>query len=154
MKIRTSYVSNSSSSSFIVCKDLSDKGISCLKLNDEQKKLINGTSVYDEVIKLDLSKDFWLTQFIGGCDDKYDIIAEIDHILYQEGQLNETPRNEDFYNEYQNGSFGESVYILKRHDTAKQMNISKFAREHKKMDLPQDFLVKYEEDGIKLIYVW
>ena len=34
MKLRNFYVSNSSSSSFIVTKDLTDKGINCIKLTD------------------------------------------------------------------------------------------------------------------------
>lgn len=154
MKIRKGYVSNSSSSSFIVTQDLTNKGISCIKLSEEQKELINGTNIYGDIINLDLDKDYWLTQFLSDCTNLYDTLTEYEHIFYQEGQLNETPRCEDFYNEYQVGEFGDSVYLLKKHDIAKQMSLSKFVKEHKKTEFPQNFIVKYEDDGIKLIYVW
>ena len=148
------YVSNSSSSSFIVTKDLTLKGINCLKLSEEQKKLIDGYKNYDEQISINPEQDYWLTQFISDCSSLYDNIHDVNHVYYQEGQLNETPRNEDFYNEYQISEFGESVFLLKQHDVAKQMSLSKFVTEYKKTELPRQFLVKYEDDGIKLIYVW
>ena len=155
MKIRSNYVSNSSSSSFIVNKDLSNKGVSCLKLSDEQKKLINGTTIYgQDVIKLNLKKDYWLTQFISDCDKKYDEVYKLKHIFYMEGQLCEQPRDYDFFNEYQVNEFGASVYLLKQHDVSKQMTLNQFVKEYKKTDLPKEFLVKYEPDGIKLVYIW
>ena len=154
MKIRIKYVSNSSSSSFIIKEDLRNQGINCIKLTEEQKRLINGYKNWDQEINLDLDKEYWLTQFISDCYEKYDIVTEKEHIFYQEGQLNETPRNEDFYNEYQGGEFDTSVYLLKKHDESKQMSLNEFVKEYKKTDLPQEFIVKYEDDGIKLIYVW
>jgi hypothetical protein len=154
MKIRSNYVSNSSSSSFIIEEDLSSEGINCLKLSQEQKELINGYNSFGDIIKLDIEKDYYLTQFISDCANIYDKVIDIPHIFYQEGQLSEEPRMEDFYNEYQIGEFSESVYILKEHDVPKQMSLNKFYREHKKTELAQDFIVKYESDGIKLIYIW
>lgn len=34
------------------------------------------------------------------------------------------------------------------------MTLNEFVKEYKKTDLPKEFLVKYEEDGIKLKYIW
>lgn len=153
MKIRNNYVSNSSSSSFIVTEDISYLGINCLKLSEEQKELINGFDSFGDVIVLDMNKDYYLTQFISDCTNLYDKLHEVEHIFYQEGQLSEEPRNEDYYNEYQS-EYGMSVYLLKQHDTAKQMTLNQFVKEYKKTDLPKNFIVKYEEDGIKLIFVW
>ena len=153
MKLRNFYVSNSSSSSFIVTKDLTDKGINCIKLTDQQKQLINGFNNWNEIIVFDMSKDYYLTQFISDCTNKYDEIINTEHIFYQQGDLGEEPREEFFYNEYQK-EYGQSVFLLKQHDVAQQTTFNKFVKEYKKADLPQKVLIKYEDDGIKLIYVW
>ena len=152
MKIRKGYVSNSSSSSFIVAQDLTDKGIACLKLSQAQKELINGSVIYDEKIWLDVNKDFYLTEFI--CDDekKYDIIDGVEHVFYQEGQLCGEPRNPDYCNEYNLGY--NSVYLLKKHDVAKQMTFNQFVNKYRKSDLPKEVIVKFEDDGVKLTYVY
>ena len=47
MKIRNGYVSNSSSSSYIVNKDLSQFGIACIKLTKEQMILIHDNPTGD-----------------------------------------------------------------------------------------------------------
>ena len=136
MKIRNNYVSNSSSSSFIITEDLTKYGINCIKLTSEQKDLINGWQDWGETIVLDVDKDYYLTQFISDCTNLYDKISEYGKIFYQEGQLNEEPRVEDLYNEYQQ-TFGTSVYLLKEHDKAEQMTLDKFVKNHKKTELPQ-----------------
>ena len=155
MKVRLNYVSNSSSSSFVVLQDLSSKGINCLKLSKEQKELLNGFVPYlgESAIIFDLDREVYLTQYISDCSDKYDSVMEVVHCFYDEGQLNETPRCEDIFNEYQQ-EFGESIYLLKKHDIAKQMSLNQFVKEYKKTEMPKEFLVKYEDDGIKLIYIW
>lgn len=153
MKIRSNYVSNSSSSSFIVSQDLTDKGIACIKLSKEQLELINGFETINGKICFDLTKDFYLTQFISDCEDeKYNIINNIEHVVYMSGSLGEEPYDEDYFNEYITKN-GYSVYLDKQHDTAKQMTFNKFATEYKKSGLPKTVIVKYQEDGIFLKYV-
>lgn len=152
MKIRSGYVSNSSSSSFLVTEDLTDKGITCLKLSQIQKERINGSTIYDEKINISTDKDIYLTEFIGDChEDKYEVIEGVEHILYQEGDLGESPRCEEYCNEYRMGD--TSVYLLKEHDNARQMLFSQFAKEYKKMQMPYEVIVRYEKDGVKLLYV-
>lgn len=152
MKIRKGFVSNSSSSSFIVAKDLTDKGVSCLKLSQAQKELINGSVLYDEKIWLDVNKDFYLTEFIGDDEEKNEAINSVEHFMYQEGQLCGEPREESYYNEYRVGY--SSVYLLKNHDVAKQMTFNQFVNKYRKSDLPKEVIVKYEDDGVKLMYVY
>lgn len=148
MKIRSNYVSNSSSSSFIVTKDLTNEGIACLKLTQAQKEKINGSTIYDKTIGLDLNKDFWLTQFISDCNDrKFDIIESVEHILYSEGDLGEECRNDTYYNEYQIDG-DTSVYILKEHDEIKQIKFKEFVKNFKEQfGKDADVLVEYTEDG-------
>ena len=152
MKIRNGYVSNSSSSSYIINKDLSQFGISCIKLTKEQMMLIHDNPTDNIINFSNYDVDCYLTQFIYK-DNQYEEIKKVEHVLYQEGQMNCKPREEDLYDEY-TFEFGDSVYILKQHDIAKKMTLNEFVKEYKKTDLPKEFLVKYEEDGIKLKYIW
>ena len=152
MKIRNGYISNSSSSSYIVNKDLSQFGISCIKLTKEQMMLIHDNPTNNIINFANYDVDCYLTQFVYS-DSQYEEIKKVEHILYQEGQMNCEPREEDLYNEYAS-EFGYSVYILKQHDIAKKMTLNEFVKEYKKTDLPKQFLIKYEKDGIKLKYIW
>ena len=132
MKIRSCYVSNSSSSSFIVTKDLSDKGITCLKLSKEQIELINGSSIeYDDSKKfeLDPSKDYWLTEFIYDIDDEAseELMEDPNRIVYSSGQMSMEPYDLESFNKYDID--GEvSIYIRKEHDVAKQMTFAEFIK--------------------------
>ena len=152
MKIRNGYISNSSSSSYIVNKDLSQFGISCIKLTKEQMMLIHDNPTDNIINFANYDVDCYLTQFVCS-DSQYEEIKKVEHILYQEGQMNCEPREKDLYNEY-DSEFGYSVYILKQHDMAKKMTLNEFVKEYKRTDLPKEFLVKYEKDGIKLKYIW
>ena len=130
MKIRNSYVSNSSSCSFIVKKDLSEFGISCLKLTVEQLKRIDGiTNWNNEVFKFEEGMDYYLTEFISDSNDnKYDIAKENKIFEYDDGGHG-GPYDEDYYNEYEVG--WNSVWLRKEHDTAKEMKIKDFIKTFK-----------------------
>ena len=153
MKYRNLFVSNSSSSSFIVSEDVSEYGICCMELSKEQIELIEGYPSLDGEIHFNLQsgKKYYLTQFLADCNSRYDKIKELEHVFYNEGELNEEPRCEEYYNEYKTG--WNSVYLLKEHDVAKQMSFNKFINEYRKSYLPREVIVKYENDGVKLIYV-
>ena len=77
MKQRSGFVSNSSSSSFIVFEDLSSRGIPCLKLNDEQMKRIDGFQYFEDypVIHFE-GRQGYLTKFITGYYDSENEILE------------------------------------------------------------------------------
>ena len=153
MKKRKTYVSNSSSCSFIVTTDLTDKGITCLKLTNEQKKLINQYPTSDDKFTItDFSKDYYITQFINDCkDEKYDLLDSVEHHYYAEGQLCEEPYTDEFFNEY-NSDFGKSVYIKKEHDEAEEMTFKKMVQMFKKMDYTGNVLVKYTKTGVEITF--
>lgn len=148
MKFRSNFVSNSSSSSFIVCKDLNDKGIRCLKLSRAQKEKINGSKIYDETIELDLNKDFWITEFIyDGDNKKWDIIENNgEYLIYSEGQMSGEPYTEEYFNEYPIDG-DTSVFIRKEHDEVKQMSFNKFAKTFKENFGSSEVLVEYTNEN-------
>lgn len=156
MKVRLNYVSNSSSTSFLVSEDLTSKGIACIKLTRAQKELLNGSLINEksERIGINLDKDLYLTEFVSDCDDKkWDIVTSVERIPYESGQMCGEPYTDDeVYNEYQIDG-DRSVYLRKEHDEAKQMKFSKFAKEFKKAHSDIDVIVKYDEKGIHLTLV-
>lgn len=98
MKIRINYVSNSSSSSFLVPKDISNL-TPCIKLSDEIWKAIENNYIDWEGNKFNLSEisnQWWLTNFISEWDINYDEVIKIEHIKhYMEG-------HEEPYDWYEN----------------------------------------------------
>ncbi len=151
MKIRSNYVSNSSSSSFIVEKDLTSKGLPCLQLTEEQKKRINGSKFLGEIIELDLTKNYWLTPYIYDGNDRYDEIKKsANAIEYDEGEMSEMPYNDIYYNEYVIDG-DTSIFIKKEDDAAVQMKFSKFVKM-----IEQDYgsniqvVVDYKQNHIEL----
>ena len=95
MLVRNGWVSNSSSSSFIVNKDLSDRGIKCWKIpRDWYSEFKNYANDYSEnKTSLDVVKDYWLTEFIVDAND------DIDNYIvgyFDDGDLGGSPRSEEW----------------------------------------------------------
>lgn len=153
MKIRSNYVSNSSSSSHIVNKDLSSLGIACLKLTLEQKKLLNGSKLNDTVINLPNLEytDYYLTQFIYDCPNEvYEELKKAEIISYIGGEMSEEPYEDSLVNSYHIGD--KLVYLLKEHDTERQVKFNTFIKEFKATKGNIRVFVKYTKDGVILTY--
>lgn len=87
MKIRNGYVSNSSSSSFLVTKDISEF-VPCVKLTREiADAVIKNHSDYDgKHLPFTEGTDLWLTGFIyDGEDFKWNKVKEANGEFYMEG---------------------------------------------------------------------
>lgn len=79
MKIRTNYVSNSSSSSFLISTDISNK-VNCIKLSDELLQQLNKNYIDNNGNSFDflsVSKDWWLTELISDCDSDYSYVCDL-----------------------------------------------------------------------------
>jgi hypothetical protein len=104
MKIRTNYVSNSSSSSFLVAHDVSNI-TECIKLPKEIWSALDANYIDWEGNKLNLSEfsqEWWLTTLIYDGEETYETISELkDSKSYLQG--NDTPY--DFYD-------NENGYII------------------------------------------
>ena len=96
MKIRTNYVSNSSSSSFLVSQDVSNI-TDCIKLPKEIWEALDANYVDWNGNKLNLAKcsqDWWLTTLIYDGNEEYETISKLKNTKhYLDG--NDTPY--DFY---------------------------------------------------------
>lgn len=144
MKIKMGYVSNSSSSSFLVKRNYEDKGITCLKLNTQQI-----LSLKEDYPQIDQTEELYLTEYLYDITkivsemEKKDIVSEYD----QGGHFG--PYDEEYYNKY-----GYKLFLKKQHDVCKQMTFNKFVKEYKNNGLPSEVLVKYTPDGVFLKYVY
>lgn len=108
MKKRISFVSNSSSSSFIII-DKIPKNVNYVQLTDE--KVLSKIAKDLEIEKLE--GNIYLTQFIADCTDLYeDFHKELGSKLYsyQEGGCGGWPYDEEDYVE-----IGDEVFLLKEH---------------------------------------
>lgn len=105
MKIRKSFVSNSSSSSFVVDKDLTASGILCYKLQPAQLPLVSSTLGN---VPLTSDKDWYLTEAI--TDGLYGTWLEArvgcEDYVYMDLQMCGEPYDPEFYTQV-----GDKVWL-------------------------------------------
>ena len=121
MLIRGGWVSNSSSSSFIVNADLKDLGINCWKIPRSWYKAFEDEAHAEmpdkNKIHLDLEKDYWLTSFLefyDDNDDRYRKFQEHEVGIFLDGQMGGEPYDEDLFEEVWKDKYGDhSVWVPK-----------------------------------------
>lgn len=94
MKIRTSYVSNSSSSSYVICRDMTDDGIGCYKLRPDMYAAVAKSLG----VSLAPDKDWYVTRFLTYADDRngnYDKLISGEHYVYMDGEMSGNPYMND-----------------------------------------------------------
>lgn len=131
MKIRSGYVSNSSSSSFLVPCEVSGR-INSIKLPKEIWQSIEKNHLDWDGKKIDLSAsdEWWLTEMVSDCLEEYSKISKIPHsVSYLEG-------NDEPYGCYDEG--GEKDYIQFRKDGQRfYVLASDFIGEGGSSDIPE-----------------
>lgn len=124
MKIRNGFVSNSSSSSFIV---IGKKPTECenVELNKKQIEIIvdyiKTRKWWSNEVAWDGEESVFLTQFVSDCSEThFDIPKKYNAYHYQEGNHGE-PYDEESYDILQENDDGWSnVWILKEHNLEKE----------------------------------
>lgn len=173
MKIRSGFVSNSSSASYLVLKDLSEIGIKCVKLTQSQisyireryKKEIDSNDFSfiskEQFDFVNLHDNIWITQFIAdgtNASEKIEdeeIIKDGEKSFYFEGDLSESPRDEEDFNCLIDDDYDGGVWIFnednKDHKVMSIDEIIKFLKSKKKEGKKFDTLSFGDEITIKFI---
>ena len=158
MKIRSGFVSNSSSASYLVLRDLSEIGIKCVKLTTSQISYIreryakeidsNGFSFIskEQLDFVNSHDDIWITRFIADCTNSFEkiedgeIVKESEKSFYFEGDLSESPRDEEDFNCLIDDDYDGGVWIFKEDD-----------KDHKTMSIDEiiKFLKSKKKEGKK-----
>lgn len=115
MKIRTNYVSNSSSSSYIVARDLTSEGIACVKLNATAVDKIRTSCWYEGLQTLNTFSEYWLTRPIKEYepDNVQDLINSVDKVIYCDHQMSGYPYDEEGFFGFAVGD--DTVYMQLNH---------------------------------------
>ena len=143
MKRREGYVSNSSSSSFLVPCEPNLPRVSAIKLPKEIWKAIERNHVEWNGKKFDMSmsEEWWLTDMVSDCTEQYKQISDIPNVIsYLDG--NDMP-----YGAYDED--GEKDYIIfKKNEESFFVLVSDFLDEKGKEDIPGLVL---QRDAVKRI---
>ena len=151
MKVRTNYVSNSSSSSYIVSRDLTSEGIACVLLNKDTADHIRSNADIEDLELLNSFSELWVTRPITECETaavEY-LISNTPKVHYLNHELDGTPYDEDYVFGYDVA--GDVVYLHLSHVKGEVMNrdaVIKLLKE--RYDETQLFAVTFSSNGITL----
>lgn len=151
MKTRTNYVSNSSSSSYIVPIDLTDKRISCIHLTKDQIESISKSIDSDDLDLFRTFSDYWLTRPIKEyeADSVYDALESVSKVPYSAMQMCGEPYDEDQFFCY--NVSGDSVYLSLQDikgEIITRKSLCKLLRE--KFTADQKFILNFSNNSIIL----
>lgn len=151
MKIRTKYISNSSSSSYIVPRDLTAQGVACIKLSTASADKFKASSVCADTHVYDSFSELWLTRPIKEyeSDEVYALMDSIQKEEYCCFQMDGTPYDESYFFGYKVGC--DIVYMHIQHITDELMTRTQLCRFIKnKFCKDQKFILNFSENCITL----
>ena len=143
MKIRTGFVSNSSSSSYVVNADLTSFGIRCLAIDPSRlrsvQRWLNAFKLSSEPeVVLDPNTQWYVTRYITEYepDGVYDALDKHTKFDYMTGQLDGTPYEDgeddpEIYRSPGGDDYRDAVYIRKEHTVMavmKPAEVAEFVR--------------------------
>lgn len=126
MKFRAGFVSNSSSSSYVICADLTDAGIRCIPIKSTRLQAVQDwiNACGFESCTLDPEKQWYVTRFITEyeSDAVYQALDQYEKHEYCGGQTDGTPyddwEEDEAYSEFyvsKGADYRDHVYIRKEH---------------------------------------